>query len=485
MKSKSYRSASVKDMKVNEVILRLAEGPVWAGLDVGKGHTMVVIRDAQGTTLRPWKVRQPDEIGVIAERLKELSRHRPLVVAMEPTGTYGDALRQALDDAGLAVHRVSPKSTSDYAEVYDGVPSQHDGKDAAVVAELAAIGKSRPWPIGPTVYGAMLHEVQWMDTQQDILQLWLGRLEALLARHWPELTTLLELNSPTLLRILAEYGGPQAMCQDSQATPRLRGWSRALLKPEKIAAVLESARSTRGVRMQSADCDFVQRCARAALAARKEIQQVQNSLEKRAAGDEVVQRVGQAVGMVTACVLFATVGNPRDYSCGEAYRKALGLNLKERSSGKHKGHLKITKRGPSIARRWLYFSALRMVQQPAVKPWYERKKNQDQQRGGKGVVAVMRKLSLAVYAVARGATFDAARLFPGRKIAADASRTIPLPGALPPDPRNLSHSHQGRTGNGTAGASGREPAARSASAPGTALGSVSTGALSSVPVKQA
>src|SRR5258708_832353 len=161
MKSKSYRAASVKDVKVSEVVLRLAGGPVWAGLDVGKGHTMVVIRDVQGTTLRPWKVRQPDEIGVIAERLKELSRHRPLVVAMEPTGTYGDALRQALDDAGLMVHRVSPKATSDYAEVYDGVPSQHDGKDAAVVAELAAIGKSRPWPIGPTVYGELLHEVQW------------------------------------------------------------------------------------------------------------------------------------------------------------------------------------------------------------------------------------------------------------------------------------------------------------------------------------
>jgi len=485
MKSKTYRATAVKDVKISEVVLRLAEGTVWVGLDVGKGHTMVVIRDAQGTTLRPWKVRQPDEIGMIAERLQELGRHRPLVVAMEPTGTYGDALRQALNDVGLAVHRVSPKAASDYAEVYDGVPSQHDGKDAAVVAELAAIGKSQPWPMEPSVYRQMLHEVQWLDTQQDILQLWLGRLEALLARHWPELTTLLELNSATLLRILAEYGGPRAVCQDPQANAQLTRWGGALMKREKITAVLKSAESTTGVRMQSTDCDFVQRCARAAQGARQEIRQVQNSLEKRVAGDEVLQRVGQAVGRVTACVLFAAVGNPGDYSCGEAYRKALGLNLKERSSGKHQGRLKITKRGPSIARRWLYFSALRMVQQPAVKAWYERKKGQTQQYGGKGVVAVMRKLSLAVYAVARGATFDAARLFPGRKITANGGRPTSLPGALPPDPRNLTPSHQGRTGNGTAGASGREPAARSTSVAGTALGSVSTGALSSVPVKQA
>jgi len=484
MKSKAYRAASVKDVKISEIISRLAEGPTWAGLDVGKGHTMVVIRDSQGTTLRPWKVLQPDEIRVIAELLKELKQHRPLVVAMEPTGTYGDALRQALYDAGLAVHRVSPKFTSDYAETYDGVPSQHDGKDAAVVAELAAFGKSRLWPMGPPAYGDLLQDVQWMDTQQDILQLWLGRLEGLLARHWPELTNLLELNSATLLRILAEYGGPQALCADAQASDNLKRWGRALLKPEKIEAVRESARSTQGVRMEPAECDFMQRCARAAQAARKEIQQVQNVLEKRAAGDEKLQRVGQAVGMVTACVLFATVGDPTEYSCGEAYRKAMGLNLKERSSGKHVGHLKITKRGPSMSRRWLYFSALRMIQHPAVKPWYEHKKSKHQDHGGQGVVGVMRKLSLAVYAVARGATFDAARLFPGRKPTAKPGPSETL-GALPPDPRNLPPSHQSRTKNGTAGASDREPAARSASVTETALGSVSTGALSSVAAEQA
>ena len=76
--------------------------------------------------------------------LQRVSQGRPLVVALEPTGTYGDALRHALGQAGLAVHRVSPKAAADYAETFDGVPSQHDGKDAAVVAELAAQGAAGP-----------------------------------------------------------------------------------------------------------------------------------------------------------------------------------------------------------------------------------------------------------------------------------------------------------------------------------------------------
>ncbi len=36
------------------------------------------------------------------------------------------------------------------------------------------------------------------------------------------------------------------------------------------------------------------------------------------------------------------VGTPVDYPNPHSYLKALGLNLKERSSGKHKGQLKIT-----------------------------------------------------------------------------------------------------------------------------------------------
>jgi transposase len=60
-------------------------------------------------------------------------------------------------------------------------------------------------------------------------------------------------------------------------------------------------------------------------------------------------------------VLGATVGTPVDYPNPHSYLKALGLNLKERSSGKHKGQLKITKRGPGEARKYLYFAALRWL----------------------------------------------------------------------------------------------------------------------------
>lgn len=417
MRNRAYQSTTVKQVQVSEVLNRLAEGPVWVGVDVGKLTALAVVRDSQGHFERPWKAKIPGELRELVRCLRELAGQRSLVVTMESTGTYGDALRQALTDAGLAVRRVSGKAASDYAEVFDGVPSAHDGKDAAVVAELAAIGKSAPWPLEPAAprQAEMSMEVSWLDTQQSVLQLWLGRLEGLLSRHWPEATRLLALTSGTLLRALAEYGGPAALIADEDAAKKLARWGGTFLKPEKIAAVLESARQTVGVRMDDAAATLIRRCAQQARAAETQIREAKRRLEAFVEQDPRLQAEAQVVGKTTACVLRVSVGDPRDYHCGAAYRKAMGLNLKERSSGKHQGKLKITKRGPSLARRWLYFAALRTIQQAPVRSWYEAKRRQDKDRGNGALVAVMRKLALALHAVAtRGEAFSLERLLPGK-----------------------------------------------------------------------
>ena len=135
-------------------------------------------------------------------------------------------------------------------------------------------------------------------------------------------------------------------------------------------------------------------------------------MEKLAQGHVIIARQAVAVGWATACVLWVYLGNPGNYHCAEAYRKAMGLNLKERSSGRYQGQLKITKRGPGAVRRWLYFAAMRLVQKPDVVEWYEIKKGQRPKGGKRALIAVMRKLALGLYVVGVGEeTFDAKRLF--------------------------------------------------------------------------
>ncbi|HWT79962.1 MAG TPA: transposase, partial [Candidatus Methylomirabilis sp.] len=394
MISKAYRATRVKDVDWD----RLARGheglDITLGIDVGKHDLWPVCRWADGRFERPWRVRNSGEIPSLLALIQRMSVGRKLVVALESSGTYGDALRQALADAGITAQRVSNKASHDYAEVFDGVPSQHDGKDAAVVAELAALGKAQPWAYQPASPWEQELEywVEWMVAHRQILTTWQGRLEGLLARHWPEAISVLKLSSGTLLRVLKHYGDPKALAADPEAAKRLARWGRALLSPEKIERLRADAGSSVGVRVGEWERRRMGDYAEQALVSRREVARAERRLRQLAVGHAVLQAQGKVVGVPTACVLWTSTGDPRKYHAAAAYRKAMGLNLVERSSGTYQGRLRISKRGNARARHWLYFAALRLVQQCGVRPWYEAKKARHEGEARRVLVAVMRKL---------------------------------------------------------------------------------------------
>lgn len=417
MRRKAYRATVVN--RVDEAVLTKGrEGaPLVIGMDQGKFEHWAVARWPNGEFERPWRVASPEQVPELVALLSRLARGRSLTVALEPSGTYGDPLRQALSDAGIAVERVSPKAAHDYAEVFDGVPSQHDGKDAAVVADLAALGKSTPWPY--QVPASWEQEVaccvDWMDAQQRLLSMWLGRIEALLARHWPEATRIMKkLSSATLLHALAAYGSPAALAADNQAEARLAAWGGRFLKEEKRQRLLASAAGSVGVRASAAERSQFMAYAKQALQARTEVRRAQQRLQRLVKDQPVLQALGRAVGIATACVLWAHLGDPRHYASGPAYRKAMGLNLAERSSGIYKGKLKISRRGHGQVRRWLYFAALRLARHAELRAWYRAHKSKNGDDSKRVLIGIMRRLALAVYQVgAHQAVFDVRKLFPG------------------------------------------------------------------------
>jgi len=413
MKSKAYRAVDVKRIEAATWWQGRSAALVHAGLDVGKEAILCTLRWGPGDFERPWRARNPADVVRLAEVLSAVGQGRRLIAALEPTGTYGDPLRQALQRASVDVQRVSPKHAADYAEVFDGVPSQHDGKDAAVVAELAALGKSWPWPL-PTPTEAeqeLAYQVEWMDGQRRQMMLWCGRVEALLSRHWPEATRILPLRSGTLLRCLARYGGPRGLAAAPDALERVQGWGGCYLAAAKAQALVDSARQTVGVALGPWEEERLRRYAQQIQQCRAETRACQRRLQALTDDHTTIRALGEVVGVPTACVLWVELGDPSAYHCAAAYRKAMGLNLAERSSGKWQGQLKLSKRGSSSVRRWLYLAALRWVGREPVRSWYVRQKVQ---RGGEGkpaVIGVMRKLALALYHVGNGVVFDREQLY--------------------------------------------------------------------------
>jgi transposase len=260
----------------------------------------------------------------------------------------------------------------------------------------------------------MRYWVRKLDAAQRVKQVWAGKLEGLLARHWPEAARLVSGSGATLCGALAKWGDPAALAADPGAAEELSRLGGRYLAAEKIAALIESARTSGGVRMGEWERREMKEAAGQVLERRREVGGCKRRLRVLAGGDAAIEAQVPAVGLVTACVLRVCLGDPSDYGSAAAYRKAMGLNLVEQSSGKSKGQLHLSKRGQRLARKWLYFGALRWMRDPAVRPWVLAKKARDGGKGSRAVVAVMRKLALAAWHVAvHGEAFDPKRLFPG------------------------------------------------------------------------
>ena len=88
----------------------------------------------------------------------------------------------------------------------------------------------------------MLPWPSWILHQERYLQL-VHRLESWLARHWPELPTLIELTSSSLMALLARIGGPaDVAAAPDRGRQLLLGISHRLMPEDKVAAVIASRR---------------------------------------------------------------------------------------------------------------------------------------------------------------------------------------------------------------------------------------------------
>jgi transposase len=209
------------------------------------------------------------------------------------------------------------------------------------------------------------------------------------------------------------FGSPaQLSAQAEEGRERMRRVSRGKLAAEKIEAVLESARQTIGVPCVAAEREYLMALGAELRHSREQKDRVGLRLSALTQADPQLHALGVTIGRVTTGLLIAEGLDPRAYANSGSYCKALGLNLKERSSGQHQGQIKITKRGSGPARRDLYLATLRLINHNGiVNRWYEKKvQAQDGRDKLKIVVALMRKLSRALWYVARGQAFDARKL---------------------------------------------------------------------------
>lgn len=418
MSKNKYRAQNVKSVNQEKLAEMVRDKDIIFGHDAAKESLYGAFMDKEtGHIIKTIKWKHPIE----TNRTLELMMNLPwstFAVAMESSGTYGDSFRYQLGLRGISVYRINAKHSHDGHEMYDGVPSAHDAKSSAVIADLHRWGKSSLWLDHEESRKTLRAAVRIMDLHNDTYYRYLNKLESLLARHWPEALVHFDLKSVSLAELISTFGSAQAVCSHTdEAKTLLRKTGGYFLKSEKIDALLNSAAETLGVPPNAQERIMLQEVAYELNRCRKKAQKEKNHIKKMTKDNVEVQRMKKAVGETTAAVIHALVGDFRNYSSSQAVLKAMGLNLKEKSSGKHKGQLKITKRGSGVCRRYMYLAAMRLTQNDdLVGKWYEKKIERDGGLKMKALVAVMRKLVKALWHVNQGSEFCSSKLFDVSKL---------------------------------------------------------------------
>jgi transposase len=421
----TYQAVGVERIRLAELVPLLVAGCIVA-IDVAKEKMMVALATAAGEVVKLFRFKHPTETGLFLQVVTGLGAAlgaERVVAAMEPTGTYGDAIRYQLFKAGVPVFMVSPKRTHDSKELFDGVPSLHDGKSAWVIAKLQAMGLSKRWEPPPPTRTSLRALVELRQHEQQHQEQCYGRLEAMLARHWPELGHCADVREQkSALHLLVKYASPaRVKAEPDAARALLRETSRSRLSAEAMEATIESARSTVGVPMMLEEELLVRTLASQVLELGGRMDEFERAMQSMNQEDEAYARLQPWMGTVTAAVLV-TLCDPRQYVKARQMEKACGLNLRVKSSGECDGRLSITKRGPGHVRQMLYLFALRMIRDSCVvRAWYMKRKGYTEDNKQRAVVAVMRKLVRAAFHVARGNVFDASKLFDVRRLDLNAA----------------------------------------------------------------
>jgi transposase len=408
MKKHTYRAKKVNDINWTQLQDQIAGGDAALAVDIAKEKQYALLSTEKGISeLFHWN--HPEQTREVLTHLENLGCR--MTVIMESTGTYGDAIRYQFRLSGFDIHQMNAKRVFDAKEVYDGVPSLHDAKSVVVITRLYREGLSLPWRESSEEERNLDALRREFEMHQSQYQRNVNRLEAYLSRHWPEVTYLLDLDSVTLENLLIEYGSPACIAENAQtAGQQMKAWGRGMLKTDKIMLILESAASTVGQPCIEAERCYLQALGEEMRHSREQRREAKQALEKIVNADKGLHELGQVLGLVTTAVLISCRLDPRKYATPRCFQKALGLNLKEKSSGRDQGQLKITKRGCSIVRRYLYFAVLRLIKNnPVARAWYQAKV--DPRAKNKTVIAIMRKLVKALWHVGRGECFDAQKLF--------------------------------------------------------------------------
>jgi transposase len=292
-----------------------------------------------------------------------------ILIAMEPSGIYWQALYERLKSCGYEVCLVHcPAVRNNRKTMQDGT-SKTDEKDAASVFDVLRQGKCfLPIARDPELKAASRLMPRHMALKKRVSQL-RNQLRAAIPLAFPALNPLVkDLTQPTALRFLQANPTPASVLRNGrtrfleqwQPRPRCGQW-----RPETCHRLYDLAQASIGLQDSSRLDEFELTTLAGDLvdALTKEqlwLDQAIALLEHRADYQLLVPL--PRIGKPTAAAILTAIGDIHEYQNGKQLVKLAGLALRLFASGSSIRKLpKISHVGSASLRYWLYHYALRLI----------------------------------------------------------------------------------------------------------------------------
>ena len=284
-----------------------------------------------------------------------------VVFGVEPTGHYWMNLAQFLRHQGIQVVLVNPMHVKKTKELEDNNPTKNDRKDARVISQLVKDGRYSVPHIPEDIYADLRVGMNERDRLSEDLKRVQARIHNWLDRFFPEFTTVFkDWEGKAALVCLHQFPCPVDV-RGKTASEIVQAWREngilrgvGISKANLLKEMAEqSIGLTEGLQMARHELRIL---LRQYDLYQEQLELLMSEVERLVSQIPGTQQMLSVpgVGLVTVAGFLAEVGDLSGYDNARQIQKLAGLNLKENSSGKHKGRTTISKRGRPKLRSLLF-----------------------------------------------------------------------------------------------------------------------------------
>lgn len=348
----------------NEKILQIKNETLVVGIDIAKRIHFARAFDNRGIELGKLlrfenSAQGFEHFDAWLQGIKQKNGMTEAIVGFEPTGHYWFNLGDHLITCGHKLAIVNPFHVKCARELDDNNPSKSDRKDPKTIAMLVKDGRYRDVYVPVGAY----QELRELVCERERLQERLGSLKNQIVRwldiYFPEFTTVFkDWSKQAAWLTLRHFSTPQRVV-DAGALEILRTWQEEMKRPslkraEQLCLIAsESVGRTEGTRASTSSLQFMMTEYELITMRLEELkEQMEECLHQIPNASYLLAIKG--IGVVAAAIIVSEIGDISRFTDPRQLIKYAGLNLRENSSGMHKGKTTISKRGRRRLRHGLF-----------------------------------------------------------------------------------------------------------------------------------